>query len=53
MIDGLSIPLPPPTVINQFASPLAKKVCILGFFTKTASIGDKDGDIYWTAVLKK
>lgn len=44
---------PPPTVINQFASPLAQKAFILGFFTKTASIGDQGGDLDWTAVLKK
>jgi hypothetical protein len=39
--------------MNQLASLQAYKTFTFGFFTKTVSIRDKDGDIYWTAVLKK
>lgn len=50
---ALNTPYPPPIVSDQFASLQAQKASILGFFTGTATKGDKGGDIYWSAVLKK
>lgn len=50
MAKASPAPLP---AINQFASPLAQKASVLGFFTKIASTGNKGGDIYQTAVLKE
>lgn len=52
MTDGCSISRTLPAV-NQFASPLAQKASILGFFTVFASTGSRGGDIYRTAVPKE